>query len=110
MSRQELGTFVHNLRINRQWSLADVAKRTGYSRSHIWKVEKGAEDNPGLRMLEALADCYEVPISNFFGERNIPPSSEEKIFARKFIMLSPREKRIVATLIKGLLIKSEGDA
>ena len=51
----------------RQYTYGQVQRATGnrITASYVWKLRTGAMSNPGLSALEALADCFEVPLSYF---------------------------------------------
>ena len=52
-----------------------VEQVTGEPISHttIWKITQGINVNPGMRVIQALAKTFAVPVSYFFGE----PGEEE---------------------------------
>ena len=47
-----------------------VKEVTGESIAHttIWKICQGTNTNPGIRIIEALATTFGVPVAYFFGE------------------------------------------
>jgi transcriptional regulator with XRE-family HTH domain len=57
--------IVRTLRRNRGLTQAELAAELGISRSHLSKVENGA-DAAGRQMLEAMAVFFQVSVDTFF--------------------------------------------
>lgn len=59
----------------REFTYDDVQRGTGgrVSRSYIWKLRHGRNNNPSLDVIEALARFFSVPPSYFFG----PPLADD---------------------------------
>lgn len=58
-----LGRQVRELREARGWTMADLARRSGLTRSQVRKLET-AVHSPGRPTLEKLAAALEVAVSN----------------------------------------------
>lgn len=52
---------IKNLRLERNWSQAELAKKAGLSQSYIHDLETGTK-TPTIRTLEKLAKALQVPI------------------------------------------------
>lgn len=65
---------IHNLRIEKGYTLQDLANRLGTSYQTIQKYEKGIS-KPRLARLEELAKLFDVSISYLLGETDIRTSS-----------------------------------
>lgn len=66
-----VGAFAMRLKISRALrgeSLQDVADAVGISKPHVWDMETGRSDNPGLKILRALAQHFGVTVSWLIGE------------------------------------------
>ena len=63
--RQAIGAVVTELRLEREWSQADLSVRLGYGRSWISQLENGSI-NPTLELVVALADTFKLTLSQFF--------------------------------------------
>ncbi len=63
----------------REFTYDDVQRGTGgrVSRSYIWKLRHGRNNNPSLDVIEALARFFSVPPSYFFG----PPLADDELAA-----------------------------
>lgn len=69
--REEVGSLPDNIltlgeeiRAARAWarlSLQGVADRSGYTKSHVWEVEKGRSRNPTVGMIAGLSKALGVP-------------------------------------------------
>lgn len=63
-TRQQIGPAIHELRIRRCWSLAELAERAGISRSHLSRLEHGGSV-PSYLVLERLAAALGVSVDYF---------------------------------------------
>lgn len=62
--RQQIGPIVREMRLRRDWSLAELAQRAGISPSYLSRLERGASV-PSYRKLLRLADAFGVEITFF---------------------------------------------
>ncbi|HEY7824271.1 MAG TPA: helix-turn-helix transcriptional regulator [Acidimicrobiia bacterium] len=56
------GAAIRAIRVRSQRSLRSVAEDAGVSFSHLAGIERG-ESSPTLRVLEAIAEALDVPVS-----------------------------------------------
>jgi transcriptional regulator with XRE-family HTH domain len=63
----EIGKTIRAIRKSRGLNIADIAKQTGLTISHISQIERGVA-NPSLITLSKLAETFGVPITLFFEE------------------------------------------
>jgi DNA-binding transcriptional MerR regulator/quercetin dioxygenase-like cupin family protein len=68
-SRESIGTQLLRLRRQAEFTLANVAKRTGVSTSFLCSLELGSA-NPSIATLQKLARLYNTNVLSFFAERN----------------------------------------
>ena len=65
-------THLRPMRVKRGLTLRQVRDRTGgvVSDAYLSQLERnvGGRSNPSLRILTALADCYELPLSDVIGD------------------------------------------
>jgi len=59
----EFGKLCRKLRIEKGWSMTDVALTMGYKQNHITQIELG-KFNPSIRYLKKCLDVYEIPKSD----------------------------------------------
>jgi len=69
-----LATLLAALRADRGWSLQDLAKRTGVSRSTLSRTERG-DVSPTAAVLAKLATAYERPLASLIAEVEPQPRS-----------------------------------
>jgi transcriptional regulator with XRE-family HTH domain len=81
---QQLGDRLRELREEAGLSAADVAAATGYTRVHLWAVERG-EKWPSPELLGALAVVYRVQVADLFAFAD--SSARHKI--REVLRLTP---------------------
>lgn len=68
-----LGGRVRDLRVRHGWTLDELARRTGLSKSYLSRIEDG-ERQPSLASLLSLAQAYDVALAALFTE----PSAASK--------------------------------
>ena len=61
----ELGARIHELRTQRLWTLEDLAKRSGLSKSYLSRLEEG-ERQPSIAALLSLAQAFGLALANLF--------------------------------------------
>lgn len=49
-------------------SLSEAAHRIGCTKAHLWELEDGRADNPGLKLLRSIAKVYGVSVAWLIGE------------------------------------------
>ena len=57
------GQRIKYLREARKWSLQYVANHVGLSKAHVWTLERGESDNPGLKTIHAFCHLFKLPAS-----------------------------------------------
>ena len=62
--KQAIGAVVTQLRIERDWSQAELSVRSGYGRPWISQLENG-KVNPRLELIIAFADTFKLTLSQF---------------------------------------------
>lgn len=68
-----VGTRIKNLRIENGYSISELAKRAGVSKSYLSQIERGLQINPSLQLLSKVADPLNTTIEYLLGnEENIP--------------------------------------
>lgn len=63
--KQAIGAVVTQLRVEKDWSQAELSVRSGYGRTWISQLENG-KVNPTLELIVALADTFTLTLSQFF--------------------------------------------
>lgn len=60
--RKALGNVLYDLREQALWSLADLAERSGISRSYLWEIERGKKE-VSSELLAELAFAFGISLS-----------------------------------------------
>ena len=60
-----LGDVIRKLRTEKGLSPGQLAKLSGVSRPYLWQLESGGKTNPSFEVLEKLAHCLGVTVSDF---------------------------------------------
>lgn len=56
-----LGEEIARARRATRLSLAEVAERSGFNKSHVWELEQGRSRNPTVGMIAGLSRALDVP-------------------------------------------------
>jgi transcriptional regulator with XRE-family HTH domain len=72
------GRRIKALRLERQWSLADLAKQSGVSKPFLSLVETNAR-TPSLDTLQKIADAFNVDVSLLVGVQTVPELKDEAL-------------------------------
>jgi len=75
------------------------------SRSYVWKLRHGRNNNPSLDVIEALAEFFNVPPSYFFGP-SLERDEEAGEAAEVAALVADPAARSVAESARGLSISS----
>ena len=68
---QRIGVVVRDRRAARSWSLGDLARATGLSKTILARIERG-EGNPSIETLWRVARALAVPLSTLLAEDEAP--------------------------------------
>lgn len=72
------------LRVEKRESLQQVADGVGVSKAHIWELETGKSDNPGLDLLRRLASHFKVTIAFLTDDAVMPEDAAPVQFFREY--------------------------
>jgi transcriptional regulator with XRE-family HTH domain len=99
----------------REFTYDQVEKGTSgaVSRSYVWKLRNGRNENPSLEVIEALARFFEVPVTYFFEGVDVPSQDAVAVanllrnpalrrLAERAQGLSPEHLELVGDFIEGL--------
>lgn len=103
---------LHELRIANRLSLQDVADRVGISKAHVWNLEKGLSENPGVELVVKLADLFRVRVADLVGENPAAAGEEPAMVAmfRDLKKLDGRDRETIRVLMEQMKRRpSEGD-
>ena len=105
-----LAKKVKALRKDRGYTMQQVADGIGYTKTHVWELEKGRVTNPTLNVLQRLGLFFGVP-TYMFADNSI---SAEKLrdyhTAVLYYRLSKANQHIVDSLLQTLLTKDSLNA
>jgi transcriptional regulator with XRE-family HTH domain len=60
------GEAVRNQRVNKGWTLDELAERAGLTGKYIGSIERGERD-PGLFVMDLLAKSFGIPLGKLLG-------------------------------------------
>lgn len=64
----QLGTKVRAERKKREWSLAELSRRSGLAANHIGHIETGRIENPRADVLQKLAVALGLSVDEILGK------------------------------------------
>ena len=92
---------IKELQNQRNWSTNKLAIESGVSSATIvsWYTKNAT---PSLKMLSNICDAFGITLAEFFNESDtrIEYTDEEKVLLKEWVLLSPKEKEIVFSLIQ----------
>lgn len=110
----KFGQYLHNLREERRWSLRDIQEKTNneVSNAYLSQLESGKKNIPTLKVMQRIADAFELPIEVFLKEAgyaspDMAVKKEASVVFRGYEKLSPKGRKIMEDMLKTLL-RSEG--
>ncbi|MHC0037579.1 helix-turn-helix domain-containing protein [Pseudoneobacillus sp. C159] len=62
-----IGLRIRNLREQKNYSLSELAKRSGISKSYLSQIERNLQTNPSLQLLAKLASSLDTTVDNLLG-------------------------------------------
>ena len=57
-----IGKRIHELRLQKGWSMSELADRAGIAKSYLSTIERDIQSNPSINVLEKLAFVLEVSL------------------------------------------------
>ncbi|RWZ58941.1 helix-turn-helix domain-containing protein [Halobacillus fulvus] len=63
-----LGDRMKVIRLKRGYSISELAQLSNVSKSYVSEIEKGAQTNPSLNVLQRLAVTLDVPVDHLVAE------------------------------------------
>lgn len=92
------------LRVHRKklgYSLDDLARLTGSSKSYLWELENRDERKPSAEKLTKIAEVLQVTTGYLLDEKaNMDDSHIKEAFFRKFNRLDDDDKRRIQDMIE----------
>ena len=89
------------LRTGKDWSLDDLAKESGASKSYLWELENRPERKPSAEKLGSIASALGVTTDYLMDDKATFDDAELKeAFFRQFNRLEETDKNRVMDLIK----------
>ena len=97
-----MGERIRALRKERGYTLDQLARASGSSKSYIWELENKAPPRPSAEKLARIAEALDTTVDALIGTA-IPStdemSVEDKVFFRKYTALSGPAKEKVRRMI-----------
>ena len=107
-----IGETIRNYRLQKGMSQGDIEKRTGLLRCYLSRVENG-HTIPSLDTLAKIAMAIDVPLAEFFSDRNngdksaksVPQLAEEEVrfltqIRRYSSSLNDCDRKLVIAMVK----------
>lgn len=95
-----IGVRVRDERKRQKLSLQAVGDAAGFSKGHMWELERGNISNPSMAMMLGLSEALNISVERMlFGE----DAGKWGPFRSKFERLSERDTRIILNLMDDML-------
>src|SRR6516165_9116978 len=111
-TEMNIGQTIRNYRLQKGMSQGDIEKRTGLLRCYLSRVENG-HTIPSLDTLAKIAMAIDVPLAEFFSDRNngdksaksVPQLAEEEVrfltqIRRYSSSLNDSDRKLVIAMVK----------
>jgi transcriptional regulator with XRE-family HTH domain len=96
-----LSDKIKHLRKEKEWSLDDLAREAGASKSYLWELENRPERKPSAEKLTNIAGALGVTTEYLLDENaSFDDAQMKEAFFRQFNRLEEQDKRRVMDLIK----------
>ncbi|MER9243864.1 helix-turn-helix transcriptional regulator [Mesorhizobium sp. M0633] len=95
-----LSEKLRELRKKRDWSLDDLAREAGASKSYLWELENRAERKPSAEKLADIARVLDVTTEYLLDENaTFDDAQLKEVFFRKFNRLEHDDKNRIMDMI-----------
>lgn len=88
-----LGKKLFESRRSHGYSLGDVARKSGLSKTHVWELERGSSTNPTISVLSRLADVLNVSLHALAYAAADDLKDQEHVMSAQLIARSEEIKR-----------------
>lgn len=94
---------IEKLKEQRGWSEYELAKKAGINQSTISSLYRNYH-LPTIPTLEAICNAFEITLSQFFADANVPVSltDEQKKMLEQWNLLEPGQKEALFNLMKNM--------
>jgi transcriptional regulator with XRE-family HTH domain len=73
------GGIIKRLRMAEGWTIAEFARRSGFTKNHLSLIERG-KNIPSLNMLFTLSELFRIDLVSIFNKTDLripPPETKE---------------------------------
>jgi XRE family transcriptional regulator, master regulator for biofilm formation len=74
-----IGLRIRSLREKKKYSLSELAKRSGISKSYLSQIERNLQSNPSLQLLSKLAISLGTTVDELLGMNDQTVSNNEQL-------------------------------
>jgi transcriptional regulator with XRE-family HTH domain len=74
----DIGKILREIRKKKGYTLEELGRRINFNYSNLSKIERG-DRHPTYELLISLSELYDVPMSYFFREKEIPKELEDSV-------------------------------
>lgn len=100
---ESLGEFLREKREAKGMSGREAARRADIDEAYLRKLERGANSNPGIEVLQRLAVALDFDLNEAFEVLGVPAESmlpEPRIYFRRKFGVSEDDAELMARLIE----------
>lgn len=95
-----LSDKLKKLRKNKEWSLDDLARESGASKSYLWELENRPERRPSAEKLIDIARVLDVTTEYLLDDKaEFDDAQVKEVFFRKFNRLDDGDKERIKDMI-----------
>ncbi|MEH7384942.1 helix-turn-helix domain-containing protein [Bacillus sp. JJ1521] len=82
-----IGERIKSLRRKKRYSITELAKRAGVSKSYLSYIERDVQKNPSLQFLTKIAETLDTSIEYLLGEVDGNPNKRDELFDKEWSTL-----------------------
>lgn len=100
--KEELGQLIRTMRLSRNMTQADLAKKINQSQSSITMYETGRRE-PDFETMEMLADVFNVPLPSMLSDESpamVPKTLEARIVSFGMDSLPKEEREKILAILQ----------
>lgn len=108
--KEELGQLIRTMRLSRNMTQADLAKKINQSQSSITMYETGRRE-PDFETMEMLADVFNVPLHSMLSDESsamVPKTLEARIVSYGMDSLPKEEREKILSILQTMYNNNPG--
>jgi len=95
-----VGAKIKTLRLSKDLTLDDLAKKVGSTKSYIWEIENKPNIRPSAELIHKLSVVLEVTMEELMGEKST--DGKDQVFFREYKKLKPETQKQLQKILRAI--------